>query len=236
MRKLFLLFSLWVVFGSNGQPIQLDSFQKIIVNPHVEVELRQGDQEQIEWLTDQVDPDYLVAKVVGKTLHVYIEDVRVTARRMVSNKLNQYVGPKVRAIVTYKKLKKLTLYGEEDFVCHDELSSKKIKLIVAGDNDVELGPISAQKFKAVLYGDNRLKVAKSLIHRQVFTSYGDNTIFADKLDGHRLKFTNFGDNKLYTGKHNVLSVIAFGDALIGYEGDPILEQRFVIGNIDFRSN
>ena len=120
-----ILFALLAIQTSFAQTrtVDVDTFDKVIVSPHVQVVFQQGDSENVAIESSAVSEDKINIEVNGKTLRIYLDGARDVTK---SEKTNEngyeqrksiYNGTVVKATVTYKKLEELSLRGEEKIVC-----------------------------------------------------------------------------------------------------------------------
>ncbi len=238
MKRLFILFLLSPVFYGNAQvgEVEVDPFTNVMIHPYFQVELRKGTTEKIEFLSSTVDLNRINVEVNGRTLHVYLDDAKVAFKKIIADNFDPYRdGTRVKAIITYKSIEKLSVYGEERLTVSNDIDQRKLQLKIYGGADVRFEAINAGHLKVGLYGDNKLSIKGGDVSNQVFTSYGDNEVHARSLHGSYLKFVNFGDNKLYVGRQEYVKVTAFGDATLSFIGDPILDRKIALGDMNFVS-
>lgn len=234
MKKLSILLLMlpFLTLSQNQKVIALDPFSSISIHPYFEVELKEGNEESIEIVSSDVSHNKINIDYSGKTLHVYLDDAKVSFRKMFdSDDFDRYRGRKVVAIITYKKLDMLTVYGEEKITMEDPIEQSNFRLKVYGEVDLRIASLLTSKLKVSMYGDNKLKIADGEVPTQSYSLYGDNEIHAKNLEGGELKLSNFGDNKLYVGWQDYLKVTAFGDVLISCLGNPELDRRITIGEM-----
>ncbi|HNP19241.1 MAG TPA: DUF2807 domain-containing protein [Fulvivirga sp.] len=231
------LIALLICTGSFAQTIErdLDTFNKLIVDPFINVELIAGDQEHIEITYDNIDPELINADLRGKTLHLYLDYAKINWRLMHRDfhMPRKYEYASVNVKVTYKSLKKIQMRGEEKLVCNSSLTGKKLKLKVYGENNIELADVASKKFKASLFGDNELLVSGTTTN-QIFNTFGDNTIKASKLEGRNVKTTGFGASHIDISVADYLRVVQFGEGSVSYSGDPVIGRKLLIGETELR--
>ncbi len=236
MKRLFtLLLSTAIFYGfAQVNDIEVDPFTNVMIHPYFQVELRKGDTEKIEILSSTVDLSEINVEVNGRTLHVYLEDAKVAFKRIISDNYNTYRnGTRVKAIITYRQIDKLSVYGEERLTVSDDIDQRKLQLKIYGEGDVRFEAINVGHLKVGLYGDNKLSINGGDVSNQIFSLYGENEVHARNLHGSYMKFVNFGDSKLYVGEQEYVRVTAFGDAILSFIGDPVLDKRIALGDMTY---
>ena len=199
MKRLIIL-SIFVANLSYGQEFEtLSPFTKIYAHPHIELELEQGSEEKVEILSYRnVDVSQINVEVVGKRLRLYLDDERITFRKLTRNgrHWDRHRGAKVRVAVTYRTLEKLVVYGEERLTLHNSITSERLKLKIHGEVDAEIPSIEADKMKLAVYGDNTIEIEEGEVKKQIIKSYGENDIISKRLNSYSLKYLNFGEKHI----------------------------------------
>ncbi|TLP72930.1 GIN domain-containing protein [Maribacter sp. ACAM166] len=138
MKKLILTI-LTVVFVLNGIQAQqrifiVTSFDKIIISPHIEINLVEGTQESVVVENAKVSLSNINIEVEGSTLLIYLDGAKVvTKSERVSNdnwrgKKPLYNGTMATVNITYLKLKNLSIRGEEIVRCKGSLVADDFKI------------------------------------------------------------------------------------------------------------
>ncbi|MEP5610854.1 MAG: DUF2807 domain-containing protein [Cyclobacteriaceae bacterium] len=238
MKRLFILALLCPFFytaTAQLDVVEVDPFSKIVIHPYFEVELREGMDEKIEFVSSTVDLNKINVEVSGKTLHLYLEDAKVAFKKVLRDNFDPYENEKVRTIITYKQMQQLTVYGDERLTVSSDVDQNKFQLKIYGEVDARFAAIRTGHLKIGLYGENKLKIEQGDAPKQIFSFYGDNEMNAKRLSGSYLKFVNFGNNRLYLGEQDYMKVTAFGDATISVIGIPELDQKITIGDMTYVS-
>lgn len=238
MKKLILLILIAPLFvKAQIEVVNVDPFSSVMIHPYFEIELKKGPKEKVEIMSSNVDLGLINVELNGRTLHMYLEDAKVAFKRMITDNFDEPYrdGTRVRAVVTYRDMDKLTIYGEEKVSVLNDIDQRKFQLKIYGDAEIDFQSIFASEFKVGMYGDNKLLVEGGDVSKQIYSMYGDNEIRAKKLSGSFLRLANFGDNKIYVGKQEYVRVTAFGDATVSYIGYPELDQRIAIGEMTYVS-
>lgn len=115
LHLVLVLLTFFVLQSTKAQSeiIKTESFNKVIISPHIQVVFRQGDGESVEIESLDVDRNKLNIEVNGNTLRIYLDDAKMITK---SKKVDYeewkgrkpiYQGTVVTAIVTYKNMQGL---------------------------------------------------------------------------------------------------------------------------------
>ena len=121
----FLLFS--NLSTAQSEIINVGTFDKVIVSPHIEVVFKEVEKESVSIESIDVPMNKLNVEVKNKVLNVYLDGARIisSSKKDFLNgyecKKSIYKGTTVKAIVTYKKLRSIDLRGEQDFVFENSI-------------------------------------------------------------------------------------------------------------------
>lgn len=236
MRKYLTLAILIIVFQAKAQKsIEVDPFTKILVGPHVELVLEQGDNEQVELENLHIDESKINVKVKGTTLLIYLEDARISTKHRKVKTNNQkykepvYKGTIVTAKVTYAYLNKLSLRGEEYHQALTNLEADKFKVKMYGEGELVISQINTDYFKAKLYGDNQIQLKEGQIRKQKYKSFGENKVDSRGIESQYAKSKNYGENKLKIAVSDKIKFTAMGESSIGYKGNAKVKKGIVLG-------
>ena len=154
----FILFSSSVCIAQFEKQ-NLSHFEKIIVSPHIELILEQGEEESVVIQDSRLDLEKINIKVVGNTLRIYLDEAKTITKYKKKNEEVQnwnspmYSGKMLTVQVTYKSLKKLSVRGEEVTILN-EISAKKFRLKLFGEVKMQFASMNVGKLKTSLYGEN----------------------------------------------------------------------------------
>jgi len=242
MKNQCLLLLLILTIGSaatlNAQTkktIQVASFDKVIVSPHIQVTFKQASSERIVVEHSTVPVSKINARVKGKTLRIYLEDAKVLAKNEKvkhetwRGKRSIYYKDTVRIIVNYKSLRGLSLRSEEEFTCEDLLDMEKFKLNVYGEAAVFLNHVQIKKLKATLYGESSIHLLKGNIGKQKIIAYGESEIHSEKVQSKRTKLLTYGEGDFSLNVSEHLKVSGFGESAIAYSNDAKVRRGILIG-------
>ena len=237
MKTVYL--SAWMICQSLfifAQSIPLESFDKIMVSPRINLHLVEGDQENIRFEVENIDPDDIRYEVRHKKLSVFLDGARNTEPQVSYKgyKRSIYAGGEVHAYVTYKSLRKLVVKGEENVTCDSPIDTDRFTMRLYGESEVDLISLNAGYFKVAMFGENDLHIGEGDIDTQRYALYGENDIKVKEVSCHDTRTTSFGENELTINSKN-LSLTSFGETEIAYAGSMKIGKKIVLGTSDIRS-
>ena len=233
-------FFMLATLSTNAQSAaqQLPAFSRIITSPHVSMVLVEGNQESIRLQYEQIAPEKVNVSVRHRTLHIYLDDARITVKNQKWEEGNQtYKRPiydrevKVIAYVTYKQLNELQVRGEEAVTCQTNLVSDAFRLRVYGQATVNLAGLTTEKLKVKLYGENKVTIQSGRATRQRYRIYGENRLNTENLTGETVSAHSYGESHLSVYASDRIGVTAFGESDIRFAGGAQLRKGLVIGGV-----
>ncbi len=213
----------------------VDSFDEVIISPHIEVSFIQADQESVIIDNLDVGSDKLNVEVKGKTLHIYLDDAKVYTKSEkvktseYKSRESIYEGTKVTARVFYKKLNLLSLRGDETHKVESALKGDKLSLKIYGESRVYLNEIDHDEFHTVIYGEAYLEVKQGRADRQKVVSYGESEVNTLGVNNKTAKITAYGEGNIKLNVSDELKITAYGEASIEYKGSPMVSHGLVLG-------
>ena len=244
MKFLFLSATLSLTTLTQAQELQknLDSFNKIIVSPKINLVLQKGEQESIRIRYSNVSPDKINIEVSNNRLRIYLDDARIVEKHRkthsenYSSNMSIYHDAIITAYVTYVELKVLDIRGEEEVTCDGMIDSEKFKLKAYGEADITLASVHTRKFKAVLYGENKLKIKNGQTRHQRYRLYGENKIDTQALSSETVSTTIYGEGRLSVNASDEIRINAFGEPRVNVSGNSHISRGIIIGRADIRMN
>lgn len=244
MKKLIFTM-LIVVFVINGVLAQkktftVSSFDKIIVSPHIEVNLVEGEQEGVVIDNAKVPLDKINVEVDGNTLRLYLDDAKVvTKSERVSNdkwqgKKSLYNGTMATATITYKTLKNLSIRGEEIVRCKNLLKTDDFKMALYGAAKVYFDSVAIDELTVSIYGSSYMEIAEGAIKRQIYRAYGESEVNTVGMQSDEIKITAYGESNFRVNVSDRLKVTCYGETNVGYTGDPEVDKGIIIGEARIR--
>lgn len=217
---------------AQNELIEVESFDKIIVSPHIQVTFRQGNETSVVIEELLVDRNKLNINVKGKTLQLYLEGAQTVTKHEKADdnrKRPIYKGTIAKAIVTYKNIEKLSLRGEEKFVCKSPLEMEKLNLVIYGESKVYLNEVNLGRLHVTIYGESYLEIKKGRIEDQKITAYGESKIEATNVENQNTRITAYGEGVFRFNILKKLKVTSYGEATIEYTGNPVVKKGLMFG-------
>ncbi|WP_273568319.1 head GIN domain-containing protein [Maribacter halichondriae] len=245
MKKLVLPLVLLTVLGLNTlvaqeKTYQVDHFDKIIISPHIAVNLIEGDEESVRIDQSGVSDDKINVKMEGNTLRIYLDGAKMVTKndKVKDEKYNMtksiYEGTMVKATVTYKKLNTLSVRGEERINLKSKIAQKEFTLRIYGESQVYLSDVDLEKIKTTIYGESYLEIENGNIDNQRYIAYGESRVNSMSINNTSTKITAYGQSDFRVNVSDRLKVTCYGETHITYEGDPDVDRGIVIGEATIR--
>ena len=219
---------------------KVKSFEKVIVSPHIEVVLVEGDEESVRIDNAKVSEDKINIEVEGKTLRLYLDGAKtVTKSERVEGsrgnwKKSIYNGTMATATITYKRLKMLSIRGEEMVKCESPFEQKELKLAIYGESKVYFNSITTEELTVAIYGESYLEVQGGDVGRQVYRAYGESEVNTIEMENTSTKITAYGESNFRVNVSDRLKVTCYGETKINYKGDANVDKGIVIGEARIR--
>ena len=220
---------------SQTKSVSVDSYNKVIVSPHVQVTFQQGDSETVTIESSTVSMDKINIEVNNKTLRIYLDGAKEVTKSEKTDedgykrKNSIYKGTVVIATVTYKKLEELSLRGEEKFVCRSLLKGEKFRLKIYGESQVYLEKVDLSMLQTTIYGESYLELKEGSVGRQKITAYGETTVNTLGVESATAKITAYGEGSYRLNVSDNLKITAYGEATVAYKGNPHVDRGIIIG-------
>ncbi len=241
-----LLLLFMIVSGSHSvlaqvKTYQVNSFDKIVVSPHIQVNFEEGNSEKVI-IHDITEPlEKLNIEVSGKTLHIYLEGAKTITKNETEKNANYkvkhpiYSGTVVRATIIYKNLSELSLRGEQDFECMSPLKGEKFKLYIYGESEVDIKKVDVDSFHTTIYGESELKIRDGSIQTFKIISYGESEVNSTDAVCQTVKVTSYGESKIRVHATDRLKVTSYGESRVRYKGNPEIDRGIIIGEASVKS-
>jgi hypothetical protein len=232
------LFAFTSAFAQNKNAVA--PFDKVIVSPHIEVNLIQGTEEAVTIEKTSVDTDKINIKVKNNTLRVYLDDAKeVTKNETVyrnghKRKSPIYKGTQVKVTITYTDLEKLSVRGEETVVVESSLNREKFRLKVYGEPTVEFNELNLDLIKTTIYGTGNVKLISGSVEQQRYRAYGEAKVDALEVFSNTTRITSYGAAEFQINTSEEIRITAYGETLVEYSGDPKIKKGLVIGEVVIR--
>ncbi len=199
----------------------------------------QGKSNSVVIESMSVAEEKLTVKVENNTLQMYLEGAKIFTktekRDWDKGRKAIYKGTIVKATVTFKSIKDLSLKGEENFSFTNGFNTSELNAHIYGASTLLFKEIDVADFKAVIYGEAQLKIEKGHVQNQKYTVYGEAEIDAEKMTSKVTKITAYGEAKLNVNVSETLKVSSFGAASIFYKGNPKVQKGINFGETTISS-
>lgn len=237
---LVAIFCLVIGAFAQTKTVNVDAFEKVIISPHVEVELAEGPEESVVITNAKVALDKINIEVEGNTLRIYLDGAKtVTKSERVSNdkwngKKSIYNGTMATAKITYKTLKNLSIRGEEIVRVKSPMNQEDLKLAIYGESKVYFKGLTLDELTVAIYGESYLEIAEGKVERQVYRAYGESEVNTEEMGNTETKITAYGESNFRVNVSNRLKVTCYGETTINYRGDASVDKGIIIGEAEIR--
>ena len=220
--------------------VNVKHFDKVIISPHIEVELVEGSEESVVIENAKISLDKINIEVEGSTLRVYLDGAKtVTKSERVSTdnwkgKKSIYEGTMATARITYRTLKNLSIRGEEIVKVQSSINQENLKLTIYGESKVYFDGLTLEELTVAIYGESYLEIADGMVGRQVYRAYGESEVNTVSMNNNETKITAYGESNFRVNVNNRLKVTCYGETTINYKGDAEVDKGIVIGEAEIR--
>jgi len=242
MKKLILPIVCLMILGISSIKAQqidkkfdVENFDKIIISPHIAVNLIAGEEESVRIDEAGVSEDKINIEVEGRTLRIYLDDAKMVTKseKVKGENYNMskslYDGTQVRATVTYKTLNTLSVRGEERIELQSKLNQKEFTMRVNGESQVYVSDVDLNRLKVTIYGESYLEVEAGKVDNQRYIAYGESKVNSLAIDNSSTKITAYGESDFRVNVSDRLKVTCYGETHITYQGSPDVDRGIVIG-------
>ena len=247
MKKLVLSGSLLIIFFcltisvfAQSKSISVDHFDKIIVSPHIEVNLVEGTEESVLIENARLSKDKINVEVEGKTLRIYLDGAKMITKSEkhddgeLKGKQSKYNGTMVTATITYKNLDVLSVRGVEVINCESAIEQDDFKLRIYGESKVYFNSVSVDKLNVCIYGESYLEIKEGSVNHQVYRAYGESEVNTLDMANTFTKITAYGESNFRINVSDKLKITCYGEASINYKGEASVDKGIVLGEASIR--
>ena len=243
MKKIITLALLLASRALFAQSIEknVEHFNKIIASPKINLVLTEGDVESVKINYANIDPSKINVKVRNHKLRIYLEGSRFTEKQKRVqkdgwvDKESVYKHANITAYVTYKKLDKLVVRGEQEVDLQGAITNKKFKLSAYGECEITFASLKVDWFKAALYGQNSLKVKGGNVEAQKYKLFGENKIDTQAIQSEEISSTTYGESILKLRVNENLKLVTIGESNVIVKGSPEVD-KFTIGEVSVKKS
>lgn len=218
----------------------VETFNKVVISPHIETIFVQGSEESVTILDNKVSDDKVNIKSKNGTLHVYLEDAKLTTKqkKVKENgkkmKVPVYQGTILKVKVIYKYIDNLSLRGEETTVCESPLNGSYFHLKIYGESQVTINEINIVDFDVDVYGESELTINKGVTNTQQVTAYGEGKITMTEVVNTTSKLKAYGEAEFRVNVSENIKFTAYGEAELYYKGKAEVNQGLSFGDSQIR--
>ncbi len=211
---------------------KLPHFDKIIVNPHINLTLEQDKNETIEITSKNVDSNKIIIKVNHGNLKIYLEDWNKYEKIREGNKRkkrDRYENAIVNVNVTFSQLTALVVKGEEQVKCQGNIENELFRLRAYGEAKLFLQHVEATHLKIKLYGENKLAIQSGEVTRCKSKLYGENKIDLANVPSQTTLCSAFGESKFTCNSGDRFRVCSFGESKFTQYGKAKIRRIIALG-------
>ena len=214
-------------------------FKKVVASPRINLVMMQGETESVKINYVNVDASRINVTVKNKTLRIYLDGSRFTEKRKRVKKdgwvekESMYRNASITAYVTYRRLDKLVVRGEQEVDVQSVVENKKFKLSAYGECDITMASLQTGKFKASMFGQHTLKIKSGVVDTQKYKLFGENKIDVQGIQSEEIASATYGESKLKFNAKENLRLVTFGESDVFINGSASV-NKFTFGNISVR--
>lgn len=215
--------------------ITISAFDKVVISPHIEATLVQGDSEKVVIEDADVPLDKINVEVSGRTLKIYLDDAKTyTKSKKVkydgrSGRNQLYRGTQATITVFYKNLSKLDVRGEELVKLESPLVQDQFELKQYGESEVLIKSAELNNLDVVIYGESVLKIEEGDVAFQKYKAFGESEVDALGIRNRSAKITAYGESEFRINVSDRLKVTSYGESDVQYRGNPSIDKGVVLG-------
>jgi len=242
-RILVVLLAIIITVGAiqaQEKSFNVKSFDKLIVSPHIAVNLVEGEEEGVVIENAKVSLDKINVEVEGRTLRLYLDGAKVVTKseRISTDQWrgskSLYNGTMATATVTYRKLENLSIRGEEVVRCKNIFNADDFKMSLYGEAKVYFDSVSIDELTVAIYGSSYLEIGEGTVARQVFRAYGESEVNTVGMMAGETKITAYGESNFRVHVKDRLKVTCYGETNVNYMGSPEVDKGLIFGEARIR--
>lgn len=239
--KPILFYLINIVLGtlitlSAQEKTTVDPFYKVVISPHIEATLVQGNESSVTILESSEPEDKINIEVKGSTLRVYLDDAKETTKQIkvmkdgYKQKVPIYNGKVLSVLITYTKLEDLSVRGEQMCLLESLVETEKFKLDIYGESRITFNDVKFNNLDTDVYGESELFIKKGTIGHQKVTAYGEAIIDLVGVENKTTRLKAFGEAEFKIQSSERIKLTAYGEAKLGYKGNPDIDKGLSVGD------
>ncbi|MBV6639468.1 MAG: DUF2807 domain-containing protein [Cyclobacteriaceae bacterium] len=208
----------------------LDSFNRILIGPGVNIELIESDKEFIELVSDDEAIYDLDIEVKNKQLKVNYKliDLDNNSDQKYSLKGTPYEDVVVDGKIYYRSLNELDFRGSHELFTDEKFAADEFTIKLFGESEMSLANVVARQLDIRLIGENELMILDGETVELELKSVGDNEISIKGMKVGDAQIKAIGDNEIDIYVIETLRVNTIGETKIRHKGDAEV-KKFNIG-------
>ncbi len=217
------------------QKTTVESFEKVVISPHIEVTFVEGNEESVTVLEQKVTDDKINIEVSNGKLRVYLDDAKETTKQVkvkengVKIKRPLYQGKQLSVIVTYKTLNEISVRGEEKAHCKSKIKAEDFQVTIYGESDFVIEDVKIQNFDLDIIGESEFKINKGKIDYQNVKVIGEAVVYLEDVKNRESKLKAVGEAEFRVNTSEFIKFSAVGEAELHYKGNPEIDKGLSIG-------
>lgn len=218
----------------------VESFDKVIISPHIETTFVQGDEESVTIIESTESEDKINIEVNKNILRVYLDDAKETTKHEkvvingVERKVPIYKGKVLTIRVTYKSIETLSVRGEQRTLIENLIEAKKFKLYIYGESQIIINDVNIDTFNVDIYGESELIIKKGTTVKQNITAYGAGIINLVDVDNKSSKLKAYGEAVFKIQASKSIKFTAYGEATLRYKGKAEVNKGLSFGDYEIK--
>jgi hypothetical protein len=208
---------------------RLPDFEKVAVSDRIDLLLEKEDTPSAFVTYDDVSKEDIIMEVKGKTLRIYLKGCRRGCMD------HGHQNARIKVNLSYRNLSKLVVMGSQRVEQIGALDEDRFVLKAYGDSDIIMDEVRSYGFKVALFGDGNLRVNGGSVNHLVVKSFGDQEILLGRLSSEHAKLQAFGESDVDLQTHQELNISVFGESSIRYSGNPWVNRKIVLGELQLQS-
>ncbi|MEQ9221028.1 MAG: DUF2807 domain-containing protein [Cyclobacteriaceae bacterium] len=208
----------------------LDSFDRILIGPGVNVELIESDKEFIELVSDGEAMYDLDIEVKDNQLKVNYKliDLDNNSDQKYSLKGTRYEDVVVDGKIYYRFLNELDFRGSHELFTDEKFTADEFAIKLFGASEMSLANVVARQLEIKLVGENKLIIMDGEAADLELRFVGDNEVSIRGMKAEDAQIKAIGDNEIDIYVAESLGVSTIGETKIRHKGDAKV-KKFNIG-------
>lgn len=217
------------------QKTTVESFDKVMISPHIQVSFVEGNEESVTILEQKVTDDKIKIKASNGKLRVYLDGAKETTKQVkvkengVKVKRPLYRGKQLSILVTYKTLNEISVRGEEAARFESRIKAEDFQVTIYGESDVVFEDVKIQNFDLDIIGNSEFKIIKGKVDYLNVKVIGEAVVYLDDVKNRKSKLKAVGEAEFRVNTSELVKFSAVGEAELYYKGNPEIDKGLSLG-------